>query len=176
MDIRIVKGRLDDIDMLEQFYNELNDYLERGENFPGWKKGIYPTRECAQEGVDEGNLYIAWDNGRIAGSIILNHKQEAAYDTVEWDSECDDGDVYVIHTFAVHPDYMKKGIGRLLMEHAINECSRLQGKYIRLDVTQKNVPAIRFYEKMGFQYVGTVDLGLGEYGLPWFKLYEMKIS
>lgn len=27
-------------------------------------------------------------------------------------------------------------------------------------------------EKCGFEYIDTVDLGLGNYGLNWFKLYE----
>lgn len=43
---------------------------------------------------------------------------------------------------------------------------------LRLDVYSENMPAIRLYEKNGFEYVGTVDLGLGEYGLKWFRLYE----
>ena len=45
-------------------------------------------------------------------------------------------------------------------------------KAIRLDVYEQNTPAIRLYEKNGFQYITTVDLGLGDYGLHKFHLYE----
>ena len=45
-------------------------------------------------------------------------------------------------------------------------------KSVRLDVYEKNLPAISLYEKCGFEYIDTVDLGLGHYGLEWFKLYE----
>nr|WP_321480069.1 hypothetical protein [uncultured Bacteroides sp.] len=38
-----------------------------------------------------------------------------------------------------------------------------------------NYPAISLYEKYGFEYMGTVDLGLGQYGLDWFKVYEKVI-
>jgi ribosomal protein S18 acetylase RimI-like enzyme len=38
-------------------------------------------------------------------------------------------------------------------------------KSIRLDVNEKNIPAIKLYEKSGFQYVDTVDLGLGNCGI-----------
>lgn len=38
-------------------------------------------------------------------------------------------------------------------------------KSVRLDVYEKNLPAISLYEKCGFEYVDTVDLGLGQYGL-----------
>lgn len=46
---------------------------------------------------------------------------------------------------------------------------------IRLDVSEGNIPAIKLYEKCGFKYIDTVDLGLGNYGLDWFKLYEKLI-
>jgi len=39
-------------------------------------------------------------------------------------------------------------------------------------VYENNFPAISLYEKCGFEYVDTVDLGFGNYGLDWFKLYE----
>jgi len=48
-------------------------------------------------------------------------------------------------------------------------------KSIRLDVYEKNIPAILLYEKCGFEYIDTVDLELGNYGLDWFKLYEKVI-
>ncbi len=51
-----------------------------------------------------------------------------------------------------------------------------QAKSIRLDVYEGNIPAIRLYEKCGFEYVNTVDLGLGNYGLKWFKLYEKLLT
>ena len=45
-------------------------------------------------------------------------------------------------------------------------------KAVRLDVYEKNTPAVRLYEKLGFQYVDTVDLGYSEYGLDRFRLYQ----
>ena len=46
-------------------------------------------------------------------------------------------------------------------------------KAIRLDVYEKNLLAIRLYEKCGFKYMGLVDLGLEEiYGLKWYKVFE----
>ena len=54
------------------------------------------------------------------------------------------------------------------IQHSINEGA----KAIRLDVYENNTPAISLYEKCGFEYVDTVDLGLSEYGLHFFRLYE----
>ncbi|WP_280634056.1 hypothetical protein [Tissierella pigra] len=40
MDISIKLGQANDIDKLEQLYNDLNDYLAKAVNYPGWLKGI----------------------------------------------------------------------------------------------------------------------------------------
>ena len=33
----------------------------------------------------------------------------------------------------------------------------------------------KYYEKCGFDYIDKGDLGVGEYGLKWFDLYEKLI-
>lgn len=175
MDVTIEFGQVKDIDELENLYNSINDYLEAGVNYPGWKKGVYPIRENAIDGVKNGNLFIAKLNGKIVGSFILNHEPESAYHNVKWEIECDYSDVFVIHTFVVHPNFMKCNIGKTLIDFANKYSVESKVKSIRLDVYEHNMPAIRLYEKCGFKYIDTVDLGLGQYGLEWFKLYEKLI-
>lgn len=172
MNINVELGKLTDIDELEQLYNDLNDYLEKNINYPGWKKDIYPIRKDAVNGISECNLYVAKYNGKIIGSIILSHKPEPAYYKVKWNLKLDYSDVLVIYTFVVHPDFLKCGVGKTLIEFAIKHSINLNIKSIRLDVYENNIPAIKLYEKLGFKYVGKVDLGLKNYGLDWFKLYE----
>ncbi len=175
MDITIEFGEVNDIDELENLYNDLNDYLADGVNYPGWIKGIYPVRQNAIDGIKNGNLYVAKHNGTIIGSIILSHELEPAYYNVKWGFEYDYSDVFVIHTFAVHPRFMKYGVGKALMDFADKYSVKSKVKSIRLDVFEGNMPAIRLYEKCGFKYIDTVDLGLGNYGLDSFKLYEKLI-
>lgn len=172
MNINIEIGEESNIDELEKLYDDLNDYLANGINYPGWRKGVYPIRENAVIGIKNKNLYVAKHNGTIAGAIILNHEPEKAYHTAKWKMDCDYSEVFVIHTFAVHPKFMKAGVGKALMNFAEELSGRLKIKAIRLDVYEGNTPAITLYEKCGFTYIATVDLGLGEYGLQWFKLYE----
>ena len=79
MDIIFVLGKANDIDELEQLYNDLNDYLAKGVNYPGWIKGIYPVRQNAIDEVKNNNLYVAKHNGKIIGSIILSNEPEPEY-------------------------------------------------------------------------------------------------
>ncbi len=67
--MKIEKGTISDVNELEALYDDLNDYLERHTNFPGWRKGIYPVRETALEGIKEDNLFVIKEEGRIIGSV-----------------------------------------------------------------------------------------------------------
>lgn len=172
MNIVIELGKVNDIDELEQLYNDINDHLAKEVNYPGWIKGIYPVRQNAIDGVDNGNLYVAKHNGKIVGSLILSQKPEPAYYKATWEFESDYSDVFVVYTFVVHPDFLKCGVGKALMDFSSEYSINSHAKSIRLDVYENNIPAIRLYEKCGFKYIDTVDLGLGNYGLNWFRLYE----
>lgn len=172
MDISFELGKVNDIDEIEQLYNDLNDHLATGVNYPGWIKDIYPIRQNAIDGVKHGNLYISKHNEKIVGSVILSHEPEPAYYKTKLEFESDYSDVFVVHTFVVHPNFLKCGVGKALMEFSIEHSIKLQAKSIRLDVYEGNIPAISLYEKCGFKYIDTVDLGLGSYGLDWFILYE----
>ena len=54
---------LSDLEQIEFLYNDLCDYLEVHENYPGWKKGVYPTREDAERGIRENDysrIYVLY--------------------------------------------------------------------------------------------------------------------
>lgn len=170
MEIR--KGTLRDIDELSALYDALNDYLESHINYPGWKKGVYPVREDAETGIHENALFVAVENQQIVGTVILRHQPETGYKLTNWHNCFDYKDIFVIYTFAVHPQYLKQGIGKKLIKFVLDYAVQMKMKAIRLDVYEKNTPAICLYENMGFQYIDTVDLGYGMYGLENFRLYQ----
>lgn len=170
--IEIRQGVPSDLDGLEGLYNDLHDHLSAGPNYPGWIKGFYPARETAEKGLAENNLYIAFADGRIAGSVVLNHRPEEAYSAVKWGIDADDSQILVVHTFLVHPGFSGMGVGKHLLDFSVQLARQKGMKAIRLDVYRKNTPAIGLYEKCGFRYVDTVDLGYAKYGLDLFKLYE----
>lgn len=175
MEIKTRLGTEMDIDALEQLYDNLNDYLEGTINYPGWKKGVYPIRQDAVVGIQEGCLYVATEHNQIIGSMILRHKPEPAYYTATWQRDLDYSEVLVIYTLVVCPKKLQEGIGQRMLEYAEQYAKGKKIKALRLDVYEKNTPAIRLYQKCGYQYIDTVSLGLEDYGLDWFRLYEKLI-
>ena len=68
----IRKATFDDIELIEDTYNEhFKHEMEHGA-FTIFKKGIYPTRKDAEKAVDVGTLYVYEENNNIVGSIIVD--------------------------------------------------------------------------------------------------------
>lgn len=171
-DLKIEKASDGDCCEVARLYDELNDYLAAHANHPGWKKGVYPTLEDARSGLAEGCLYVVRLSGRIAGTFMLRHRPEPGYALANWNSELDYSQILVLYTFAVHPDFLGCGLGKRMMDFITDLAVKAGDRAIRLDVYKNNVPAIALYEKCGFEYVDTVDLGYGEYGLDLYRLYQ----
>ncbi len=175
MELYFEPGREADLDELGRLYDRLNEHLEQTVNYPGWRKGIYPVRETAAEGVAAHSLFVAKSEGRIAGALILWRRQDPAYRKAAWVVNAREEEVLTVHTLAVHPAFGGRGVGEALIRFAIRYACRAGAKALRLDVCEGNRPAIRLYERCGFTQVGTVDLGLHDWGLDWFRLYEKAV-
>lgn len=170
--MRIVEAEMTDIEEIGRLYDDVCDYLSEHENYPGWRKGVYPSRDDAKAGILERSLYIAKDNHRIVGTVILRHKPEEGYKNVDWGTENDYDRIYVIYTLAVHPRAMRLGVGRKLLDFAEKTARKEGCVSLRLDVVKGNIPAESLYQQCGYKYVGTTSLGYEAYGLPWYNLYE----
>ena len=171
--MKIRKGTSKDIHSLENLYNALNDYLSQHTNYPGWMRDVYPVRRNAEDGINENALFVVEKNGQIIGTFILRQCPEPEYDSVDWKTSLTYNEIFVIYTLAVHPDYLGAHIGDYIMDEVVSLAKEAKMKAVRLDVYEKNTPAIKLYEKHGFTYIDTVDLGYAEYGLDWFRLYQL---
>lgn len=170
MDWIIEKAAAADLDALEELYDALCDHLEANINYPGWEKGRYPVRVVAEEAFKADCLYVARENGAVVGTVILNHREDTSYGQACWQVR---EAVAVVHTLAVHPLFLRCGVGRRLVEYAI-AWARQEGSHtIHLDTYEKNEPAKRLYEALGFQFRGKIDLGYAAWGRDWYDTYEL---
>lgn len=161
MNIIIEKAKSQDLDAVTELYGAVCGYLADKPFNPGWRRDIFPAREDAEQYLAADGLYIARDGGEIAGSIALTPE---------------DGGVLCIHEVAVHPACLRQGVGSAMLDFAAKEALRRGAKSLRLHVWEGNGPAVRAYEKSGFVRLGREDLGLGEFGLDWFFLYEKRLD
>lgn len=60
-----------------------------------------------------------------------------------------------ITTIAVKNKYLRNHIGEAIIHRIIEDCYKDGVKYLTLEVRVSNIPAIKLYEKYGFQSLGT---------------------
>lgn len=60
-----------------------------------------------------------------------------------------------ITTIAVKKEYLRNHIGEAIIQRIIDDCYKNNIKYLTLEVRVSNIPAIKLYEKYGFQSLGT---------------------
>ena len=60
-----------------------------------------------------------------------------------------------ITTIAVKKDYLRNHIGEAIIHKILEDCYENGVKYLTLEVRASNIPAIKLYEKYGFQSLGT---------------------
>jgi [ribosomal protein S18]-alanine N-acetyltransferase len=84
--------------------------------------------------VDCARSILAEVEGRIVGYVLFWFLAE----------EVD------IHNIAVHPDFRRRGIGRLLLEEVVAAARRQERLRVTLDVRFSNAPAQNLYRSFGF--------------------------
>ena len=171
--ITIRKATSQDLDAVAELYGAVCDYLTDKPFNPGWRRDGFPSREEAAQYLAADGLYIALDGGRLAGSIGLTASPSADADQAEKPGA---EDALYIHVLAVHPDCLRRGVGTALLDFTAKEAAKRGAKALRLYVWEGNAPAIRAYEKNGFVRLCKEDIGLSEYGLEWFYLYEKRLT
>ncbi len=163
-----------DLKSIGSLYGAVCDALQGRPYNPGWSRDGFPTVDCAREYLQNGALLIALDGAEPAGSVGLT-QNPSAEDGFE-NAPAFDEKIWYIHVLAVHPSRQRRGISSLLLRAAEDYARSQSAHTMRLYVWEGNSPAIRAYEKAGYSCAQQgVDIGLAEFGLPRFSLYEKSL-
>lgn len=71
---------------------------------------------------------------------------------------------FLVANVAVHPDFRRQGIGRMLMEAVLDYVDERGANEVLLQVKHDNHPAINLYKVLGFDIVGSVTSWYGSTG------------
>ena len=160
---------------VRKFYHSLIDEMENTQFGPGWKKDIYPAPEFLLESIRKGELYIGTIDEVIVSCMVLNHECNEGYKTIKWSVEVEDAGVFIIHALGVTPRFGKRGIAKEMVQKAFDVARQRNIHVLRLDVLQGNTPAVKTYNKMGFQHMGTAQMFYEDTGWTNFEMFECVI-
>ncbi|MGN0484353.1 MAG: GNAT family N-acetyltransferase [Lachnospiraceae bacterium] len=158
----IRKATVNDVEMIEESYNEHFQYEMDHTAFTVFKKGIYPTRSDAERAINSGTMYVYEEGESIIGSIIIDRIQPAEYANISWKGVLYEDEVMVIHLLMVRPSMSGRGIATSLIKYAVELARSNQCKALRLDTGSQNMPAVSLYEKNGFEIVARAAKKVGD--------------
>lgn len=157
----IRKAKINDIEEIEKIFTEILLYEQNHTAYTVWKKGVYPTRQVAENALSEGSLYVMEESGKICASMIINQNAPEEYNAVDWKSGALPSDVFIIHLLCVRPSEAGRGVGKEMVKFVIEEAKRRNLKAIRLDTGSQNIPAKTLYINLGFELAGKGTMSVG---------------
>lgn len=127
----------------------VSDMNERG--LKQWNN-VYPGGSLMKQNLYKGLIYIVRETGVCKGMVTLN--PEMPEDYKEMKPVVDESKTLYIQWLAVHPNWQKRGISKLLMDFA-EDYARANGyKSILLDVFNNHEFAHQICQKYNFREIG----------------------
>lgn len=114
-----------------------------------WQPGTFPI-SWVQDAIARGEVYVSIESGAVIGAVML---QEADPDT--WGAASLADAAGYIHGLRVRRSVAGRGIGRALIAWAERELVARGKRLARLDCWAANDALCAYYERAGYQRVGT---------------------
>ena len=94
-----------------------------------------------------GGEIASGKTGTLFMDILEQDERLIGYTVWEIDSKTSEGHIL---NLAIHPDERRKGHGRKLLSHVIDDLKKREAGHCRLQVRESNNPARKLYEAIGF--------------------------
>lgn len=159
MTINIRKCSLEDVLMLQEisietFHDTFKDQ-NSPENMKAYLDKAFNINQLEKELSNSlSGFFFIYKDEELAGYLKVN--------TGDAQSEKKDDESFEIERIYVRTIFQKQGIGRYLMNKAIDLATGLGEKTIWLGVWEKNPNAIAFYNKNGFVKTGAHSFYMGD--------------
>ncbi|MBO4864213.1 MAG: GNAT family N-acetyltransferase [Eubacterium sp.] len=124
--------------------------LQKGRKFCPWTEE-YPSNETIDFDLSRDALFVLKIEGKIKAVISLEEDEDVDNLPYWSDDLRPEGE---LARLAVSPEEQGKGLGRVMLQHGMDELKRRGYKGIHFLVNKYNVTAIRCYAAFGFNVVG----------------------
>ena len=122
---------------------------------------VYPAREDFAKDIEQGYLYVADKEDKMAAIYVISEECDDAYMNGQWENErpC------IIHRLCVSADCQNEGVGKKVLEHIENQLVDMGYDSVRLDVFSENPYALKLYDNNGYTKRGYADWRKGRFYL-----------
>ncbi|NRD79895.1 GNAT family N-acetyltransferase [Bacillus sp. BRMEA1] len=159
MAINIKKCTLEDLGKLQEIsYETFNDTFKHQnstENMKSYLERAFNLKQLEKELCNiSSEFFFVYFNNEIAGYLKVNTNE--AQSEVMGDQSLEIERIYIKNKFQKH------GLGKYLLNKAMEIAMERNKKKVWLGVWEKNENAIAFYKKMGFVQTGSHSFYMGD--------------
>lgn len=133
----------------------------------------YPGRSFFRDAIEARNLLVLIESDRICGTAVVDGNEALEWASVAWQHR--DAPFLVIHAFAIAPRVQGRGCGNSLLAFCEGVARKRGCKSIRIDVFPENADAVRFYERRGYAFRGSVRFTFKPVGHQTYYCYEKSL-
>ncbi len=159
MKLEIKECNLDDLFLLREFsyktYNDTFRHMNSPSNMKAYLEEAFDINKLQAEMANSDSFfYFLYADKELAGYLKLN----------EYKAQTDihDPQSIEIERIYVTKEFQGKGLGRTLLNKAVDVALTRMKLYIWLGVWGKNLNALRFYKNNGFYLIGKHSFFMGE--------------
>ncbi|WP_166703121.1 GNAT family N-acetyltransferase [Bacillus albus] len=159
MTINIKKCTLEDLHKLQEISYETFDETFKHQNSPenmnAYLEKAFNLKQLEKELANlSSHFYFIYFNNEVAGYVKVNMNDAQSEEMGE--------ELLEIERIYIKSTFQKHGLGKYLLNRAIEIAMEHNKKKIWLGVWEKNENAIAFYKKMGFVQVGAHSFYMGD--------------
>ena len=159
MKLTIRECTIDDLNILREIsyktYNDTFRHMNTSSNIDTYLEQAFDINKLGGELSNRSSqFYFLYADKQLAGYLKLN----------ECIAQTDLNDPHSIEVERIYvlKEFQGKGLGSTLLNKVIDIANIRRKSYIWLGVWEKNVKALKFYEKSGFYSIGKHSFFMGE--------------
>ncbi len=148
-----------DLDELQKFawqtFDESFGRFNTPENMQAYLNTAFDKAKLEMELKNpDSSFFFLFVKGMLAGYLKINENSAQ--------TDIGDSDSLEIERIYVKSGFQGRGLGKALIQKALEVARQKNKSYAWLGVWEKNEKAIAFYERMGFKTIETHDFYLGD--------------
>jgi diamine N-acetyltransferase len=159
MTVKITKCNHEDLKILRDISVETFNATFKDQNSPdnmkAYLESAFNLKQLEKELSNRfSEFYFVYFNHEVAGYLKVNTHNAQSEEMGE--------EAFEIERIYIKKKYQKHGLGKYLLNKAIEIATESNKKEIWLGVWEKNVNAIAFYKKLGFVQTGAHAFYMGD--------------
>jgi RimJ/RimL family protein N-acetyltransferase len=172
--IEIIRGGPEHSEDILKLLREAAGWME-SKGIKQWTPGQFSIRDV-EDYFSSREVYLAMEGPTVAGMFTLQFS-----DVQYWGERNDESYAY-LHRLAVAKSHRGGGLGGRMIRFAVGRAEEQGCTGLRLDTVAHNIKLNRYYQSLGFRYMGTHDVGAGrlvnlyEYEADYALMKEWSVS